>query len=268
MHDPDGNGDWIKIHRKICESACFFDLQTLQVWIWLLCHANWERRQLLDGTVLNPGQLVIGQDRLAAALRSTRMKVRVSLEKLKSCGNITSKATNHGTIVTISNWGTYQKSAKAPQPATKPTDNQRITSKQPTDNQRITTEEEGKKERTKEGKKKRPSPSANGSASAFDEFWAAVHLKVGKRKAEDAFNSAVKRICVEHDVEPIAASRYVIDAMKEFAASPASRPTDHTPIHPTTWLNSGRYDDDRSTWRGQQGQGRKAGSSLTQGYLT
>jgi len=38
--------------------------------------------------------------------------------------------------------------------------------------------------------------------------------------------------------------------MAAFAKTPRANATDHTPIHPATWLNQGCYDDDPATWNG------------------
>jgi len=77
----------------------------------------------------------------------------------------------------------------------------------------------------------------------FGEFWNCVHLKVGKRAAEKAFDRAVAHVRKERRVTASAAASSIITAMKKFAASSEASPKDRTPIHPTTWLNQGRYDD-------------------------
>ncbi len=77
----------------------------------------------------------------------------------------------------------------------------------------------------------------------FGQFWESVHLKVGKRAAEKAFDRAVVHVRKERRVTASAAASSIITAMKKFAASSEASPKDRTPIHPTTWLNQGRYDD-------------------------
>ena len=54
---------------------------------------------------------------------------------------------------------------------------------------------------------------------------------------------------------------YLADRMTAFAASPDARPTDREPIHPTTWLNQGRYDDDPETWQRQSGSSDPRGTA-------
>lgn len=82
----------------------------------------------------------------------------------------------------------------------------------------------------------------------FADFWKVCHTKTGKQKATEAFARAIKRKAKDDGVPAIVAKAEIVNAMIEFAASPQALPNDRTPIHPTTWLNQGRFDDDRSTW--------------------
>ena len=84
--------------------------------------------------------------------------------------------------------------------------------------------------------------------NAFDDFWVVVHKRVGKQAAKRAFEKAVALVATDHNISKDDASRAITSAMLVFARSPASQPDDHTPIHPATWLNNGRYDDDQSEW--------------------
>ncbi len=84
--------------------------------------------------------------------------------------------------------------------------------------------------------------------NAFDDFWKMVHKRVGKQAAKRAFEKAVALVATDRNISKDEAATAIIKAMRVFATSPASRPADHTPIHPATWLNQGRYDDDQSEW--------------------
>lgn len=90
-------------------------------------------------------------------------------------------------------------------------------------------------------------------APRFDEFWTAYPRRVGKRKAEQAWTSALKRG---------AAPGLVIAAARSYA----ERTTDTDPqyvAHPTTWLNAARYDDEpdrRPQTRAEQWQALKNGT--------
>ena len=80
-------------------------------------------------------------------------------------------------------------------------------------------------------------------SAMFDEFWESVHLKVGKRAAEKAFKRAVAHVRKQRRVSSTSAGKSIITAMKAFSKTNEATPTDRTPIHPTTWLNQGRYED-------------------------
>ena len=82
----------------------------------------------------------------------------------------------------------------------------------------------------------------------FDRFWEVVHQKKAVQAAKKAWPQAIRLVKVERSCAEQEAADYIIEAMREFASSPEADPDDHTPIHPSTWLNQGRYNDDRSTW--------------------
>lgn len=85
----------------------------------------------------------------------------------------------------------------------------------------------------------------------FDLFWEVVHHKVGREAAKEKFKIAVRRIREDkaRDLGGVTPQEFLIERMLLFAASPAANPMDHSKIHPGTWLNQGRYDDDPATWQ-------------------
>lgn len=101
----------------------------------------------------------------------------------------------------------------------------------------------------------------------FDRFWALVHQKIGKQQSKGAYAHAVKRLRYEKpSIDP---HEFLCEKMAEFAETPSANPIDRAPIHPATWLNQGRYDDDPATWqRGSPGAIDPRGtSSAVQQYL-
>lgn len=78
----------------------------------------------------------------------------------------------------------------------------------------------------------------------FDAFWAVVHSRVGRAAAERAYAKAAKHLA-GRELDPHA---FLRSRMEAFAQTPAGNPVDHTPVHPATWLNQGRYDDDPAAW--------------------
>lgn len=87
-----------------------------------------------------------------------------------------------------------------------------------------------------------------GTERAFDQFWQSVHIKTGKEAARKAFARAIKRLQSEGIQKGDAEAR-LLDRMAAFARSPQAHPKDRSPIHPATWLNQGRYDDDPAAWQ-------------------
>ena len=90
---------------------------------------------------------------------------------------------------------------------------------------------------------------SSAGARRFRDFWNSVHTKVGKAAAQKAFTKAVSRVAKERGIDLDDAAGMITRAMTEFAATPSANPSDRTPIHPSTWLNQGRYDDDPDAWR-------------------
>jgi hypothetical protein len=112
----------------------------------------------------------------------------------------------------------------------------------------------GTREEKRREEKKEPPKSPKGD-QWFDAFWASVHLKVGKANAEKAFAKAVKRVAQERECLMHEAAEHIVERMKAFARTPQANPADHSPVHPATWLNGGRYDDDPAAWgRGDRQQ--------------
>ena len=101
-----------------------------------------------------------------------------------------------------------------------------------------------------------------GASKRFDDFWSVVHQKIGKRAAERAFARAVVHLGSSAVIAGRdAAAEKIIEAMRLFALTPDSKPKDRTAIHPTTWLNQGRYLDEVES---NDASDTKTGSKLNQ----
>ena len=104
------NEPYIKLYRKSLDSAVFASEPLWRLWSYLLMSANWAERQLPDGTVLKPGQMVRGVRRIMEDLKWCRSKVDRWLSRLKDLGNIetTQRTGPLAQVVTICHWETYQ----------------------------------------------------------------------------------------------------------------------------------------------------------------
>jgi len=82
--------------------------------------------------------------------------------------------------------------------------------------------------------------------SGFEAFWALYPKKLGKDKALKAWVSAGKRVKADRGLDTLGAMDVLNEAAAEFAKSEMGR-GDYCP-HPATWLNGGRWNDDRAEW--------------------
>jgi hypothetical protein len=186
------------------------------------------------------------------------------MAKLAEIGCLDSKVDSNGTIVSICNWELYnsppdEDGQQSGQPMDnqwtavgQPKDSQWTANGQPLDNQWTAVghkqEYREVKERENGRMEETPPPSPPRGGLAFDVFWEAVHVKTAKEDARKAHTKAVKKVARERKISPQEAAAFILERMKAFAASPKAHPEDHSPVHPSTWLNGGRYDDDPSAW--------------------
>lgn len=98
---------WVKLNRSMLDWEWYDDTNTKVVFLHLLLTANWEEKRY-HGHVIKEGDTIIGLNALAEELGLSVRQVRTALEHLKMTGEITVKATNKFSIVTIENWAKYQ----------------------------------------------------------------------------------------------------------------------------------------------------------------
>ncbi len=94
-------------------------------------------------------------------------------------------------------------------------------------------------------------PSANGKkgndySPAFETWWLVYPVKVKKWATYKAWMQARDGLALHPGCSRPEAVARLQNAVEAFSASVVGR-SDRCP-HPTTWLNQGRYDDDRSEW--------------------
>lgn len=106
---------WIRLHRKIIESAAFADANLLKVWMWCLCKAAHKQNHFTMKTgrgntivSVEPGQFVFGKQAAAKELKMPTSSVRRRMKTLVELGNISLESSSHFTIVTINAWRKYQ----------------------------------------------------------------------------------------------------------------------------------------------------------------
>jgi len=85
----------------------YTDTNTKVVFIHCLLKANFEEKEW-RGMLIERGQFVATISSFAGEVNLTPAQVRISLEKLKSTGEIAIKTTNKFSVITISNYESYQ----------------------------------------------------------------------------------------------------------------------------------------------------------------
>ena len=117
------------------------DINVKCLYLHCLMRANHKQKNW-RGVSIEPGQFITSRDTLATELRLSPMQIRTALDKLRSTGEITIKATNKFSMISISKWDEYQVDNQQ--------DDSQITSKQPTNNQQITTNKNDKNDKNKD----------------------------------------------------------------------------------------------------------------------
>tara|TARA_R110000803_G_scaffold205530_3_gene272258 strand:+ start:219 stop:971 length:753 start_codon:yes stop_codon:yes gene_type:complete len=105
-------GDWIKLHRKMLDSAAMSDDWICRLWITCLCRANW-KAGWFKGEQIDPGSFAFASRLFAERLKVSRPRLERGLRKLEKWGQITVKPCRAFTVVTICNWSTYQDTEEA-----------------------------------------------------------------------------------------------------------------------------------------------------------
>ena len=91
---------WVSFHRKIEEWEWYDDANTFRLFFHLVLKAN-HKDNKWRGIDIKRGELVTSNEQLAKQLKLTVSKIRTSLNKLKSTGEIAIKTTNKNTVVGI-----------------------------------------------------------------------------------------------------------------------------------------------------------------------
>lgn len=98
---------WVKVHRKLIEWEWFSNRNVLQLFIYILLKANHEEKQW-HGTIIKRGQMVASLKGISNNTGLSIRSIRTCLKHLKSTHELTSKATNRYTLITITNYDYWQ----------------------------------------------------------------------------------------------------------------------------------------------------------------
>jgi len=98
---------YIKIDRGIMDWEWWDDDKVLKLWLTVLLLANWEDKKW-HGKDIPRGSFWTSIESLSEASGLSTQEVRTALCKLISTGELTSKATNHGRLITVVKYGVFQ----------------------------------------------------------------------------------------------------------------------------------------------------------------
>ena len=115
------------------------DTNTFRVFMHILLRANYEPSEYL-GHKIGAGSCVFGRKKWAKELGMSEQQIRTAISHLQSTNEITIKATNKFSIITVVKWEFWQ--IEEGQSTTEATNHQ--PPKQPTSNQQVTTSKESK----------------------------------------------------------------------------------------------------------------------------
>lgn len=132
---------WIKLHRSILKWEWWDDHNTTRLFIYLLAKSNHKVTRYM-GHEIPAGASVCGYPKMALDTGLTIQNIRTAIKRLKSTGELTVKKTPNFSIITITNWSSFQ---EANSPA-----NSQLTVSQQSSNSHLTTSKELKNKRIKE----------------------------------------------------------------------------------------------------------------------
>jgi hypothetical protein len=117
---------WIKIHRSILEWEWFDDANTFRVFFYCLIKAN-HKLKTWQGIKIPRGTFITSYSGIAEDLKLSFQQVRTALDKLILTQEITRKATNKYTMISVCNYEIYQLKESAEQQTEQQTNNNQIT---------------------------------------------------------------------------------------------------------------------------------------------
>jgi len=98
---------WVKSYRKMEEWGWYKDVPVCLLYQHLIRKAN-HKDGVWKGITVKRGDLIASYNTLAQHTGLTRQQVRTAITKLKSTGEITLKATNKYSVITIVKYSSYQ----------------------------------------------------------------------------------------------------------------------------------------------------------------
>lgn len=233
---------YVKLWRCVEDTGLMGQPSAFYLYTYLLLKATHKPKSFVVGGAvfdLQPGQVIVGRNKLADDTGLSVQQIRTALELLKKLSIISCKVTNKCTVISINNWDTYQNQQPAPNQQDNQQVNQRLTNDQPAPNQHLTTIQEYKNVRIEECKKNTTYPPKGDSVAKeeysdeFEMFWREYPNKnSGKKKAYSSFKTAMKKTKLADIMKSLDAHKRLSQWTKDGGA--------YIP-YATTWLNGERW---------------------------
>lgn len=149
---------WISLHRKLVEWEWYSDANTMRLFVHCLLKANHADKKW-RGIDISRGQFLTSIDSLSKELRLSSQKIRTSISKLKSTGEITIKTTSKYSMISIACYDSYQGDKKQ--------ESKQSTSNQQADNKQITTTNNDNNVNNEKKERKKFSPPSEKEVTDF-----------------------------------------------------------------------------------------------------
>ena len=131
------------MHRKLLEWEWYSDINTTRLFVHCLLRANHKAKKW-QGTDVPAGSFIGGLHTLSEQTGLSIQQLRTCIQRLKSTNDITVKSTNKFSVITLTNWASYQN--KEDQQQANQQANQQTNNNQSTINQQQTTMKQGNNE--------------------------------------------------------------------------------------------------------------------------
>src|ERR1700674_2192738 len=123
-----GARGYVRFYRKLIDSPLFTDKPAawLKIWIFILLRVNYRacvwRPQHGKPVTVPAGSMVTSVEKLATVAATSRQSTRSFLNWAQATGTVTIRTTNHWTMISVTNWGTYQQLSQGAERAEQPTE--------------------------------------------------------------------------------------------------------------------------------------------------
>lgn len=98
---------YVKLYRTTLDWEWFKDTATTHVWLYILMRVNWEPSKY-KGVRIRRGEMLESLATMADKSGLSIQQIRTALNHLKSTGEITTKATRYGTVISVVKYSIYQ----------------------------------------------------------------------------------------------------------------------------------------------------------------